>query len=231
MRILIILIIVVLLPACFLHHEVSDRAAASDAGVDVRVPVSCDPSDNFVSVEIERCEFGQFRFYDPVVSTRGDTLDIRVIEWSELRFEEECILHVQGLNEAVRAGFEERFARIADGWIDVSPVHLEVRDTSLCDGPAAPMCPLAMRAESGPLRPRVEPGEIEVRWGDTTCEGTCGQLRRLEMSRLRIDAEEVASLAQGEVSSGPGPSRFANLRSWNSCTDEGDTISWAYWIN
>ncbi len=228
---------VLLLCGCYASHR--PAAPSDDAGpraVEAGPSSTCAAAERFVTVELEgetdRCTYGAFSFIDPFATARSDQLRVELLAIDESGRPSPCSLAVSGLSAPVAAAFALRFERIFDGFIDVNPAGLQVRDTSLCDGPPPSECPLMLEAQSGGLRPTERVGEIGVRWGETRCEGTCGRLRALEFSVSFGERVDRATLHQGEINTeSRAGTRFANLRSWNSCTDEPDTITWAFWLH
>lgn len=237
------LLLLLLLSGCYLHHTLDpDAEAPRDAGTDVRdvgpdVPVdvgTCFAGD-FVSVETEGCDFDEEssgtkmgQFFGPSAAVSGERLrlDLRNPDGSA------CTVLVDGLSEPIRDGFIARFERIADAWMRVSTNHIAVHDTSLCDGPTADECPLAMVASGSYTRFTAPSGRFEVDWGDEICRvPPCGEVRLLELARRDGDIEEIFTIAQGEISGDvDGDWRFANIRSWLTCTDESLLdINWAFW--
>jgi len=140
-----------------------------------------------------------------------------------------CRITVDGLGEPVRDALLRVMERVHDGHFEFDTRHLLVRNTSLCDGPAPEECPIVIDAETGRLRPRPGTFRVGTRFGETECTGDCGSVRELEFELDLGHRVDAISLRQGEMGN-VGASHFANLRSWNSCTDEPDTITWVHWL-
>ncbi|MEM9071804.1 MAG: hypothetical protein AAGE52_25060 [Myxococcota bacterium] len=228
--------LLVLCGGCFLAHERGAEAeVAFDAGSggspDAGAPRVCRDSERLLEVVISGdalCTSGAHLFGEPTMTRRGEDIVLEGRFFGEReRVEYACRVEIRNLGAATES-IAARLARIADGFLWVEPGHVIVRDTTRCDGPAARECPLALEAESGRLR--LGDGALRVAFGETRCTGECGGLRDLEFAYSLGPRLETASLAQGELSDSLRDVRFANLRSWNSCTDEGDIVTWAMWI-
>lgn len=236
--------LLVLLSGCYLHHTLDPDASEPpvDAGLDVRdvgpdVPLDVGTcfAGAFVQVEAVGCALDLSRFsddtsfFDPSAMSVDERLRIDVLTPDG----SSCTLLVDGLSEPIRDGFIARFARMADGWMELSSRHIEVHDTSLCDGPEPDECPLAMLVKTGGggygdgwLRIRVE-------YGEQVCAvRPCGALHELAFEWSEGGGEpELITLAQGEISGDADSAwRLANIRSWQTCTDEGPyELNWAFW--
>ena len=212
------LIALACLQGCYLSHRVEsevdagrvDAPARSDAG-------ECVGAESFVRVSIvgdPGCELGRFSIFPLGVAMDG--LGSVVLEgqvFDGLGMDIFCRVTVSGLGGEVADAFLTRMSRIADAYLDLAPNHFELRDTSLCDGPAAEECRLTLEAESGGLRPREGVGEVSVSWGETACMGDCGSLRALEFSFSLGERVDRATLHQGETNrESRAGTRFANLR-------------------
>lgn len=239
-----------LAPGCFLFHERDGEAPASagavdaatgpDASVAVPAPRECAASDWIVDVSVsgggEHCVVGELFGYPSghAIESGAVVLDIEVVADAEGMLETPgpCTVRVDGLSPDVRRAFDARLDRVYDAYLELAPSHLVLRDTSLCDGPARRECPVAMEAESGPVRPEPPgPRRVSVRWGDELCSTSCGGVRALDFALDLGHRVDTASLAQGEVNrDSTAGSRFANLRSFNSCLDVPDVVTWAFWL-
>ena len=219
----------ILLLGCYDHHVVDPT---HDAAIDTRpsIDAGCAASDRFINATIEGdvgCA-SPFGFFNPVPLVVADDDFVFEATRFDTMCETRCQVAVRGVSLEVADGFAQRLERIADGYAVVESNRLVVRDTSLCDGPPAEECPLAFQAESGGLRLMPGFGEVGVSWGDAICDGECGQVRNLVFELSFGERIELAIVPQGGVSR-DSSAMFANLRSWNSCTDEPDIVTWAYW--
>lgn len=227
--------LLVLLAGCYEHHVVDGERP--DARIDARIDDAgaCGPNDRFVTAAIRGrgcptlmpTATDGWHFFDAELLVVTDELVFEATSFDMSRTR--CRVEVRGLSEAASAGLAERLNRIADGFVQMGGSSITVRDTSLCDGPPPYECPLAFHAESGPLRLMPTELGIGVRWGDATCTGACGQVRELVFEQEFGGRFDVVRVAQGEVGEGAMWS-YANVSSWNTCTDEPDTITWAAWM-
>ena len=228
-----------LLSGCYLHHTLEEPTDAGTDAVDAGTPDVGTPdvgsclAGGFIWVETEGCHLDgsslfEGAFLEPRGMSVGERLRIDLLNLDG----SECVVFVDGLSEPIRDGFIRRLERVADLWLGISGIHIAIHDTSLCDGPEGSECPLAMLASSYFTRAEGLGVSLDVELGDEVCRvRPCGELHLLELTHLDRDAESLITLAQGEISGdAESPWRFANIRSWRTCTDEAiREISWAFW--
>jgi len=218
---------------CYQRHDrdvptVPPRVDASslDAGTATCVPIG---SGIGVTVETDfpgtTCELGGFLGFPQRSFIEGESFVI------ELCVDETCSCRVTitGLSEPVRDALTRVMETVFDGFFELAPERAIIRNTSLCDGPPRDECPIVFEAETGFLRPDPELFRVGVRFGDVECVGECGAVRELVFALSFGERRDTVSVRRGEVGH-VGASHFANLRSWNSCTDEPDIVTWAHWF-
>ncbi len=232
----------VLLTGCYASH--GDARDGRDAGVRDAGGGACARAavDLRVSVELREgpvgsgCALGPLRGDWQGVEARGDRLEITLDTCVGCESPNRCVLVVEGLHPVTAAamGTELAEGRWRDVWADASANGLNVRDTSLCDGPAAPECPLLARVGVSDLAGH-EDAEVDFSWDQLRCR-VDGPLCAEEVRALAVNGIEpvrVARVEQGgttTVDPGPRALRVSSSASTEiPCVDEPRLAEWAAW--
>lgn len=148
-----------------------------------------------------------------------------------------CVITIENLHPEVAAAARRQIPtrELFDVWIETTSSSVNLRDTSLCDGPPAPACPLLFRAGQGDLSGFEDP-QVDFAWDMPICalgDGPCDEsVYRLAVTG--VDPILAAFVAQGETevleTRGELELVVASSASTRSpCTDEPPPAEWAAW--
>ncbi|MGE0787513.1 MAG: hypothetical protein AB7S26_17700 [Sandaracinaceae bacterium] len=152
-----------------------------------------------------------------------------------------CVLSLANLPPAIAALARDRLStmRLFDVYVEATAVSANVRDTSLCDGPEPPQCPLLLRAGMGDLAGVEEDsafGAIDLSFDAPVCAvgpGACDPVVR-QLAISTRDPILALFMRQGEILDlgirGGAPFVVADAASTEDpCIDERPLAEWLIW--
>lgn len=239
------LIVALVLTGCWASHErgVTADGGASDAGAS---PGLCELEEANLAVEVDLREgppgepctaegtFGEFVRAQAV----GGALEITVDTCRSCESPNACVLRVGNLHPDVarEAARDLSNGRFFDVWFEASSVEANVRDTSLCDGPAAPECPLLFHAGMSELAGFEDP-IVDFAWDRALCPETADPCEESvhQLAVTGIDPILITWVAQGGTDVLAFTDRMdlavaSSASTRSPCTDEPPLAEWATWV-